>query len=120
MTNFPMPPRSMSLDFIAFGVAVATALVVLFVLCWLVAAGLPSLVSASHGWIRLFTTAPESSGRALIEGVIWSIVFGWIIAAVMVPIYNKIVGASAPRAMTTPGGQNSSPPRGSQSGLANL
>jgi len=66
----------MSLDFIAFGVAAAAALVVLFVLCWLVAAGMPSLV-------------------ALIEGVIWSIVFGWIIAAVMVPIYNKIVGASS-------------------------
>ena len=95
MTNFPMPPRSMFLDFIAFGVAAAAALVVLFVLCWLVAAGMPSLVSASHGWIRLFTTAPESSGRALIEGVIWSIVFGWIIAAVMVPIYNKIVGTSS-------------------------
>ena len=95
MTNFPMPPRSMSLDFIAFGVAAAAALVVLFVLCWLVAAGMPSLVSASHGWIRLFTTAPESSGRALIEGVIWSILFGWIIAAVMVPIYNKIVGTSS-------------------------
>jgi len=46
MTNFP---RSMSLDFIAFGVAAAAALVVLFVLCWLVAAGMPSLVSASHG-----------------------------------------------------------------------
>src|SRR5215471_11646075 len=122
MTNFPMPPRSMSLDFIAFGVAVATALVVLFVLCWLVAAGLPSLVSASHGWIRLFTTAPESSGRALIEGVIWSIVIRLD--------YRRSDGAdlqqdcwrelSAPRAMTTPGGQNSSPPRGSQSGLANL
>jgi len=49
MTNFPMPPRSMSLDFIAFGVAAAAALVVLFV----------------------------------------------IIAAVMVPTYNKIVGASS-------------------------
>ena len=95
MTNVPIPPRSAPLHFIAFGAAAAAALVVLFVLCWLAAAGMPSLVSASHGWIRLFTTAPESSGRALIEGVIWSIVFGWIIAAVMVPIYNKIVGASS-------------------------
>ena len=92
MTNFPIPPRSAPLHFIAFGVAAGTALVVLFVLCWLVAAGVPSLVSASHGWIRLFTTAPEGSGRALIEGIVWSIVFGWIIAAVMVPIYNRIAG----------------------------
>jgi hypothetical protein len=51
------------------------------------------VVSASHGWIRLFTTAPETSGRALIKGVIWSIVFGWVVAAVMVPIYNKIASA---------------------------
>ena len=93
MTNFPIPPRSAPLHFIAFGVAAAAALVVLFVLCWLVAAGMPNVVSASHGWIRLFTTSPEGSGRALIEGVVWSIVFGSIIAAVMVPIYNKIAGA---------------------------
>ena len=90
MSNIPIPPRSAPLNLIAFGVAATAALVVLFVLCWIVAAGMPSLVSASHGWIRLFTTAPESSGRALVEGVIWSVVFGWIIAAVMVPIYNKI------------------------------
>ena len=44
MTNFPIPPRSAPLHLIAFGVAAAAALVVLFVLCWLVAAGKPSVV----------------------------------------------------------------------------
>jgi hypothetical protein len=43
-------------------------------------------------WITLFTKAPVGSVRALIEGVISSIVFGWVIAIVMVPTYNRIVG----------------------------
>jgi len=90
MTAFP--PRSAPLHLGAFGLAASAALVVLFVLCWIVAAVIPSLAGASHGWIALFTTAPVSSVRALVEGVVWSIVFGWIIALVMVPIYNRIAG----------------------------
>lgn len=92
MTAFPPPLRSAPIHLIAFGVAASAALLVLFVLCWIVAALMPGLVSASHGWITLFSTAPVASGKALIEGVIWSIVFGWIIALVMVPIYNRIAG----------------------------
>jgi len=92
MTAFPPPPRSAPLHLGALGFAASAALVVLFVLCWIVAAMMPSLAGASHGWITLFTTAPVSSVRALVEGVIWSIVFGWIIALVMVPIYNRIAG----------------------------
>ena len=57
MTNYPISPRSTPLHFIAFGVAAAAALVVLFVLCWLVAAGMPSVVSASHGWLANGLTA---------------------------------------------------------------
>jgi hypothetical protein len=87
MTMLPVSPI---LSLVAFGVAVSAALVVLFALCWIVAAVMPSLAGASHGWITLFTTAPVGSVRALVEGVIWSIVFGWIIALVTVPIYNRI------------------------------
>jgi hypothetical protein len=54
-------------------------------------AALPSL-NLSHGWINLYTTAPVSSIRALIEGVIWSVVIGWIIAIVLGPTYNKLAG----------------------------
>ena len=82
--------RSAPLNLAAFGFAASAALVVLFVLCWIVAAVMPGLAGASHGWVALFTTAPVGSVRALVEGVIWSIVFGWIIALVMVPIYNRI------------------------------
>jgi hypothetical protein len=91
MSTIP-PSRSAPLNLAAFGFAASTALVVLFVLCWIVAAIIPGLAGASHGWIALFTTAPVGSVRALIEGGMWSIVFGWIIAVVMVPIYNRIAG----------------------------
>ena len=64
MTAFP--PRSAPLHLGAFGLAASAALVVLFVLCWIVAAVIPSL-GASHGWIALFTTAPVSSVRALVS-----------------------------------------------------
>ena len=65
MTAFP--PRSAPLHLGAFGFAASAALVVLFVLCWIVAAVIPSLAGASHGWIALFTTAPVSSVRALVS-----------------------------------------------------
>jgi hypothetical protein len=93
MTGFPPTLQSSPINLGAFGVAASAALVVLFVLCWLVAALLPGFEGASHGWIALFTKAPVGSVRALIEGVIWSIIFGWIIAIVMVPTYNRIAGA---------------------------
>jgi len=92
MTAFPPSARSTPIHLGAFAVAISAALVVLFILCWLVAALLPGLEGASHGWITLFSKAPVGSVRALIEGVIWSIIFGWIIAIVMVPTYNRIAG----------------------------
>ena len=93
MTGFPPTSQSPPINLGAFGVATSAALVVLFVLCWLVAALLPGIEGASHGWITLFTKAPLGSVRALIEGVIWSTIFGWIIAIVMVPTYNRIANA---------------------------
>jgi len=92
MTTFPATYRTAPMHLVAFGAAASSALVVLFVLCWLVAALLPGMFSASHGWITLFTTAPVASLNALIQGVIGSIVFGWIIALVMVPVYNRVAG----------------------------
>jgi hypothetical protein len=61
MTVFPPPPKSAPMHLVAFGVAASAALVVLFVLCWLVAALLPGLEGASHGWITLFTKASSGS-----------------------------------------------------------
>jgi hypothetical protein len=88
MTSFP-ETRSAPINVFALGVATSVTLVVLFALCWIVALALPSL-GLSHGWINLYTTAPVSSVRALIEGIVWSVVFGWIIAAVLGATYNKL------------------------------
>jgi hypothetical protein len=70
------------LDVLAFGWGVSAALVVLFVLCLIVALVLPGW-PASHGWIGLFSVAPPTSFRVWIEGILFSLVFGWIIAIVL-------------------------------------
>ena len=89
MSNLPPSPRAPSINVVALGVAASAALVVLYVLCWLAAVILPD-TALSHGWMTLFTPAPVGSVRALIEGVIWSIVFGWVITSVLALIYNKM------------------------------
>jgi hypothetical protein len=91
MTAFPPPLLARPINVVALGVAVSAALIVVYVLCWLVAVILPD-APLSHGWINLFTTAPVSSVRALIEGVIWNIVLAWVISIVLTPIYNKMAG----------------------------
>ena len=92
MTAYPVPRRSAPLHLVAFGVGSSAALVILFVLCRLVTALLPAIEGASHGWITLFSKSPVGSVRALVEGVLWSVIFGWIIVIVMVPTYNRITG----------------------------
>jgi hypothetical protein len=84
---FPPPPRTAPINVVALGVAASAALIVLYVLCWLVAVILPD-APLSHGWISLFTIAPAGSIRALIEGVIWSLGFGWVITLVLGLTYN--------------------------------
>ena len=89
MTAFPPFLRTGPINIVALGVAISAALIVVYVLCWLVAVILPD-VPLSHGWINLFTVAPVGSIRALIEGLGWSIVFSWVILFVLAPIYNKL------------------------------
>ena len=45
----------------------------------------------THGWLMLFSTAEAGSLRNLIDGVIFSAFFGWVTAAVLVMIYNRLV-----------------------------
>ena len=78
------------LDLVAFGWALSGALVVLLVLCEAAAMILPGWQLA-HNWLALFSTAEVGSFRNLIEGIIFSAVFGWIVAVVLVSIYNRLV-----------------------------
>lgn len=78
------------LNLVAFGWALSGALVVLLVLCEAAAMILPGWQLA-HNWLMLFSTAEVGSFRNLIDGIISSAVFGWITAAALVSIYNRLV-----------------------------
>ncbi len=78
-------------NIVALGWALSTALVVLFVVCLVVALIVPDW-PASHAWVALFSAAPLTSARAWIDGIVFSIVFGWIGAVVIGLVYNRFVG----------------------------
>jgi amino acid permease len=63
----------------------ATAAVV-FVFCWV--GTFITFSSPTHGYIALFTSADISSGQALAEGTLWSLLFGALVGAIFGVIYN--------------------------------
>ena len=67
----------------------SAALVMLFVLCMLAALFLP--LRAAHGWVSLLSDAPIDSSRVWLDGLIWSVVAGWLIALVFGTVYNWVV-----------------------------
>ena len=80
-------PARLSISGLGWGFS--AALVVLFVLCMLSALFLP--MRLAHGWVALFSDAPIGSSRIWIDGLIWSVVVGWLIALVFGTVYNWIV-----------------------------
>jgi hypothetical protein len=80
--------RFAELSLAPFAWGLSTALVVLYVLCWLAVFVAPGL---AHGWLALFSTEPPGSVSSLVVGVVVSIVMGWIAAAVLVTVYNALI-----------------------------
>jgi hypothetical protein len=78
------------LNIVALGWALASALVILFVICLVVALVLPGW-PATHQWVGLFSPAPLDSLRVWIDGIVFSVVFGWIGAAVLGGVYNRLI-----------------------------
>jgi hypothetical protein len=76
-------------NIVALGWGLSAALVVLFVICLAVALVFPDW-QASHGWIGLFSVAPMTSIRVWIDGIVFSIVFGWVSAVVLGLVYNQL------------------------------
>ena len=68
--------------------AVGAALI--FILCWL-GTFIP-FSSPTHAFIGLFTPADMQSGRALVEGSLWSFLFGGLSGALIAAIYNMFAG----------------------------
>jgi hypothetical protein len=61
-----------------------------FVLCWL-GTFIP-FSSPTHAYIGLFTPAEMNSGGALVEGAVWSFLFGGLSGAVLAWVYNALGG----------------------------
>lgn len=89
MAAIAVSSRAGPINIAALGVAASVTLIVLYVTCAIAALALPGLPLA-HGWLALFSTAPIGSVRALVEGVIGSVVFGWLIAVVLGYTYNRL------------------------------
>jgi len=71
------------------GWSFSAMLLVLFVLCMLAALFMP--LRLAHGWVNLLFDVPIHSFREWIEGLIWSVVLGWLVAAIFGTVYNWIV-----------------------------
>ncbi len=69
------------------GIALAVTLVVAFVLCAIAQIVLPG-AQFSHMWLQLFTAAPMGSAAMWIEGVIASLVVGFITGWCFAHCYN--------------------------------
>ena len=62
-------------------------------LCMLAALFMP--LRLAHSWVNLLTDAAIHSSRVWVEGLIWSVVLGWLTAIIFGTIYNWIVARRA-------------------------
>jgi len=67
----------------------ALAAGIFYTLCWFGALILP-IGPASHMYLQLFTSADPLSPTALIQGVVWSVSFGFIGGALVAALYNSL------------------------------
>jgi hypothetical protein len=94
-TSIMATAQSHRLSISGLGWSLSATLVLLFVLCMLAALFVP--LRLAHGWVRLLSDAPIDSSRVWIDGLIWSIVLGWLIALIFGTIYNWIIARRALR-----------------------
>ena len=86
------PHERLSLSGLGWGFS--AALIILFVLCMLSALFVPT--RAAHGFVSLLSDADIRSTRIWIDGLVWSVVAGWLVALVFGTVYNWIVARRAP------------------------
>ena len=80
----------MHLNPLAAGLALMKTLVVAFVLCAIAQVILPG-VQFSHMWLQLFTAAPTGSVAMWLEGMVASILVGFIFGYVFAWAYNRVL-----------------------------
>jgi hypothetical protein len=84
----PAQERRVSVSRLGFTGGVTAALV--FVLCWL--GTFVPFSSPTHAYISLFTALGVNTPEALIEGSLWSLLFGGFGAAIFAIVYNFFEG----------------------------
>jgi hypothetical protein len=84
-------------NIVAMGWAISAALVILFVVCLVMSFLYPEMPASQAwtAWIGLFSVTPSehpiTSVRVWIDGIAFSLVFGWISAAVIGLVYNWFI-----------------------------
>ena len=71
---------------VRLGIAGGVTAALVFVLCWI--GTFVPFSSPTHAYIGMFTNADFSSGQALVEGTLWSLLFGLLVGAAFALIYN--------------------------------
>ena len=88
--DYPMTRSAHHLGIVRLAAIGGVGAAVIFVLCWL--GSFIPFASPTHAYIGLFTLADMQSGTALVEGSIWSLLFGGISGALIAVIYNLFAG----------------------------
>lgn len=89
MANSELPyvdSRSHRIGVMRLAATLGVGAALIFGLCWL-GTFIP-VSSPTHAYIGLFTSAQPDSGAALLEGSVWSFLFGALAGAVMAALYN--------------------------------
>ena len=84
-------PRSTSRVGVArLAITLATAAGLIFVFCWI--GTFITFSSPTHAYIGLFTDAESQSAQALVEGGVWSLLFGLLSGGMIAALYNLFAG----------------------------
>ncbi|PVE24783.1 hypothetical protein DC522_09220 [Microvirga sp. KLBC 81] len=82
--------RVSPMSLMAAGWALSSALIGLFILCYLATLVWPT-AGLAHGWIEIFASQPDNLPRSFAEGVIGSLAAAWITVVLFVPVYNRLI-----------------------------
>lgn len=70
------------------GLAGGVTAAIIFILCW-IGAFIP-FASPTHAYIGLFTPEDMTSTTALLEGTLWSLLFGVLTGGLFALVYNAL------------------------------
>lgn len=86
-TTVESPPANF-IGVARLAVTLGVSAMLIFLLCWL--GTFIAFSSPTHAYIGLFTQAPTQSIRALVEGGLWSLLFGLLSGLVIASLYNML------------------------------